>query len=111
MKPLRKRLYRDPAIGELARDVDDSLAVIRDFEFISMRVIVRDYREPMFIASERQPSVVMAARVQLDATPAAVVPFGSTSWTYDAQGGRVVVNDVAGLTLGTRYRIMFLVMG
>jgi hypothetical protein len=98
---------RTPEIADLARDVQLSLDAIPAFQTIAF---TREYAEPMLIALDREPKALLLVRLVLDAAPEQV-----QTWTaavhYVFTGAALVVSEITGATLATRYRFTFLAVG
>ena len=85
MTALRKRVWKDAEVGELARDTDDAIS-----RLLPTRIVTRvdTYAEPFFLAMAKEPAAIVLVRCQLDASPETVVACGSrVSFTFIAGKG------------------------
>lgn len=104
---LRTTGYEDAKVTEFARNVLDTFRQITDRGIVRM---VREYAEPMVIPWPREPVGVLLLRVQLDGAPEQPVAADACApFVFRANG--IEVLSVAGLTVGTRYRFAFEVVG
>jgi len=59
---------------------------------------------------KQAPAIVRCADVRLSSNPTAAVPYGSTNWNWNGNGS-VTITQVDGLTIGTKYKLLFEVVG
>lgn len=99
--------YADKLVAELVRALAAAFGRITERGIVRL---VREYAEPMVIVWPREPSGVLLLRVQEDAAPEASVPVDScVPFVFRANG--ITVLEIPGLTLGTKYRFAFEVVG
>ncbi len=106
----RRRVYPDnPELSSFARDVDERLAGIVRSHIIPE--FTREYAEPMTIAwPGKEPSGVLLIRCRNDATPEETVAGNCfVNFTFTNKG--IVIPELDGPFLGTRYRFTFKLEG
>ncbi len=106
MKTLRKRLYQDPEIGELARDVDDALQSLVELSKVRFEGVCN---LPIYLSLAEQPTAIIAARVQAKDGSAHLSP-GFLAFTWESSGRRAKISSMAGVVPGVPYVIDFLVV-
>ena len=103
---VRKRVYTDQEVGELARDVDNRLGTLVPSKLVKFTGV---YDEPMTFAYPYEPEGVLLIRAREDAEP----ETEQSHWVaanYVYENGTVRVQSV-GLGLGVKYRFTWLVIG
>ena len=110
MKGIRKRLYSIPEVGELARDVDDSLSALSTIASMAVVEARGTFAQPMYVSMPTQPKIVAALRVTPDDDVQTAVTIGGTSFWYDPKNKRAVITNISGCVLGTAYRYTYLVV-
>lgn len=108
---VRKRIWGDANQGELARDVDDSLAAI-----VSTRIKEFDaqYSEPMYVGLPKKPKGMLLINVYNAVTQEApLLTGGLVHCVWEGNQKRMRVTSIDGLTPlpGTTYHFTFLVIG
>lgn len=104
---IRKRLFDLRDIGELARDVQN---VFDRIPSVDTRDFVDLYRAGMMLGKvPKEPTEIRMARVLLASSPETVVTPGHVHFTYLGADEGARINEIAGLTEGTRYRFVFVV--
>jgi hypothetical protein len=102
---IRARDSRNSEIAELARDVDDVLDTFLPIRAVKMDTV---YTEPLTLASTKEPVHVLC-RAQLSSSDDTAVDAGNVHWKWD--GVAVQVIDIPNLSVGTQYRMTFMVFG
>jgi hypothetical protein len=115
-RPRQTGNFADPQVNELARDTIEAFKLIHDCVYIDADVVVSSPlalmlrpRLPDGTARTQEPQEVRCHRARVVGSSIAMVAPGGTSW--DWIDGAVRINSVAGLTVGTRYRLGFAVVG
>lgn len=110
MSRIRDRLYADASVGELARDCDDSLKTVPTQALVMTEVV---YLPPFTVAipaalGTAAPEIFSCLRARDSTAPTNVVTPTGTSWTRVGSAARI--DNIGGLTSGTKYKLTFLVM-
>lgn len=108
---LRKNTFEeDRALSENMRDIDDYMR--GTLQWLPVPQFDAIYAEPLYIALRQEPIGIVCARVrQVLALETALTAGGVVPFVWDGQGRRAVVSLVPGLTVGTKYRFDFVVVG
>jgi len=96
-----------PELTELAGDVERALAKVPERRIVEFTEI---YAEPMTLNVEREPKGILVLRVRNDASPEAAVPAGGQA-SFTFVNGRVRIDDIADLVVGTKYRFTLELVG
>lgn len=111
IKQLRKRLWKDRDLGELARDVSDALGSLTAFE---VKQFDAPYTEPMYVGYDHEPNAIVLGRVRNVKTPETPVTAGSlVHFTWEGTRKRCRINEIHDMTPapGETYRFTFLMVG
>jgi hypothetical protein len=114
LNQLRRRLFDtgnkelDRVLGEFARDVSDVLDQIIPTKLVEF---TDTYREPLLVGFDHEPKMVVVGRSRLDATPETAIISSNAAYSYDSSARNVVIYEIDGLTVGTKYRFNMLMVG
>lgn len=105
---------KDTSTRRFLLDLVKSLSNVSECALYSIEVL---WYEPINLAvplrsgaRKTSPAVVRVARAQLSSNPRTPVNFGATAWEWQGDG-TVDILHVDGLTLGTKYKLTFEVVG
>lgn len=104
---VRRRIYKDQDLGELARDVDDSLKELVPTRIVKLTDV---YAEPFRVKLASEPEGILAIRVREDADPETEVAT-LPALPFVFRNGSAEITAVEGCTVGTRYRFTLMVVG
>jgi len=108
---IRKRLWEDKDLGELARDVDDAFSALVNLEVKEFDAI---YTEPFYVGSDYEPKILFCGRIRnVEQLETPLLTGGLCHFVGEASKQRLRVNSIDGLTTGTGivYRFTFLLIG
>ena len=111
-RQLRKRMWKDKDMGDLARDVDDALA---DIPFLKLKKFEAPYTEPFYVAADKEPEILIMGRIRniTDLAQQPVLTGALCHFQWDGARKRCVINSIDGMTAtsGVLYRFTFLMVG
>lgn len=109
--PIRKRVWSDKDLGELARDVASALEGIPT---LKIKKFEAQYTEPLYVAYDHEPEILFCGRVRRfhdEETP--VRTGGLCHFTWEGNRSRCRIDSIDGMTPepGVLYRFTFLMVG
>lgn len=109
--------YKDPAVGQLARDVQAGFVRVLDACLCYVSVT---WQEPFFLTvpsvlpnettRKASPAVIRCERAVNVTDRQVLVCPGGVSWEW-AGGGKARLDAVSGLTVGMKYDLTFMAVG
>lgn len=98
---------RDVPTAQALRDAQEALDTIPEQR---ITVVENVYTEPLALRLDARPVAILAVRVVNPLAPSTPIDHG-TAVEWDWFNGRVRINRIAGLVVGTRYRMTLQVLG
>jgi hypothetical protein len=107
---IRKRLWKDKDLGELARDIDDALALIPT---LKIKKFDAPYTEPLDVGYDHAPELVLCRIRRVSALETPTLTGGFCHFVWDGVRSRIRINSIDGMTPepGVIYRFTFMMVG
>jgi hypothetical protein len=108
---IRKRLWKNRDLGELARDVD---TVISKVPWIELVQFDAPYTEPLYVGYDHEPAILWCGRIRnVETMETPLRTGGMVHFTWEGTRKRCRIDSVDGMTPtpGDTYRYTFLMVG